>query len=200
MNYVSVEGLSWPFTYEEKEQMRCDLNITTHMMSDAFILALLYPFYKNARKTFIKNLSEFDEIKRRLNHQHTEYYFLYKGKPYYLDKKPETVLSASIEMVIEDKYLAILDEISKQFEKISSDYDFLSLWARLSFSQALKKDNMERVIFLQKYTSPMLLKSTALSPLLEDLEKYERPKDDPVLERAERILTFYIGFNLVCNT
>lgn len=200
MNYVSVEGLKWPFTADERNEMISALGIQTNMMSDTFILALLYPFYKNVKKTFKKNLAEFPEIKERMSAQFTEYYFLYKGKPYYLDVKPENRAVASIELEVKEKYADILNEIHKQFEKIASDYEYLSLWSRISFCQAMLKDTLERVIILQKYTSPMLLKSTALSPLLEELDKFDRPKDDPVLDRAERILTFYIGFNLVCNT
>lgn len=200
MNYVSLESIKWPVSLDNLTEMKCRLHIDSDAVMDRFILCLLYPFYKNALKNFKKNISEFKEIKERMAYQHTEYYFLYKGKPYYINRKPEGVAVASIEIEVKDKYRDILQEVHKQLEKITDDFSYLALWARLSFATALLKSNFERVIILQKYTSPMFLKSTPLSPLIDDLDRFDRPKDDPVLEKAEKLLTFYVGFNLVCNT
>jgi hypothetical protein len=198
---ICISDVKWPFSREQLDCMQEQLNYKYSATSDLFVLGIIYPYYKNIKRNFYNQCIEADPKIKEFIYKNIEYdvYLEYKGRALYIDPENSHSFTEYIQYPISEEYDCV-KKFYGQLEKIESDLQYLTLWARPSFKQFYDRKVYSVFLDLQKYISPMFLKSNvSLSMLLEDLDRYERPKDNQTLQRAEDILSFYVGFNLVCS-
>lgn len=196
-----TEDLNLPFDIEHLDCFEEQLNFKRTLFVDTFIEALVYPYYLSVKNTFYKEcLEAIPDISNYLErHQNFDVYILYHGKALFVDPVKSHSYVECISYPV-DENLPCAKKLYNQLVKIEADLNYLCLWSRPSFKQNYLVKEHAFNLELQKYISPMLLKSNSiLSELLEDLKVFRRPEDSPVLQKAEDIMSFYVGFNLVCN-
>lgn len=168
--------------------------------TDEIISQILYPYYKQAKLSFLSTYIKHKGLDVNWGYN-TNPYVEYKGKAYFLMLNTVEACENTAIQCKEPWEHESIREVAYQLDKVKRDLEYLCLYSRVCFRQVFDRYKSDYEISLVKYVSPMLLKGNSnLSCFLEDLAQFERPENSDALNKAEDILTFYIGYNLVCST
>lgn len=191
----------WPLRKPYFSELREQIGTSPVTISDAFLYELVLPYFIQVKKNFQKIFLE--NSKYYKPDGNNTYYVTYSNFYFYVDLEiHEACVHVNLQHDETEPWcIEACKELHTQLTKIQDDLAFLSLYSRVCFTQKYDKKNQQFYVALNRYISPMLLKGIkAFNCFLEDVERYTCPEDKSITTRAEDILSFYIGYNLVCNT
>lgn len=200
---LKLSDIDWGLTATEECDFQNQINFHCVHPVDRFALLIVFPFYRNTRNKLVKY------FEHKYWYQVMPYkiarnaYVAYKGRKLYVQEYYESgvdeVQVNPIILTSEDE--EYFDTVLKKYEQIEHDVQYLSLYYRTKFSQCQHPKESSYYLHLHHYILPMALKANHnLMCFLEDNDKVIKSNDDLIRTKAEKMLSFYLGFNLVCNT
>ena len=202
MSDLKVQDIEWHMTVTEECDMQNQVNFSANNPIDRLAMDLLFPFYRKTR----------DSLSAYMSTKYWEYFqqFSYTANPYLVWKGKKLYVIPFFSGVDElpirtpdftDEDIEFIERTYKRYEKIEADLRYLSLYFRTKF--AVKRDPKDKIsyLYLHHRISPMALKSNnSLMCFLQDNDYVVQTESKTVTTKAENILSFYVGYNLVCST
>ena len=179
---LKLSDINWGLTVTEENDFQKQINFHCVHPVDRFALLVVFPFYRDTRDKFAK---------------------YYKGKKLYVQPYCESGCNDTGVGIYSwrVKNKEYFDTVLKKYEQIERDVQYLSLYYRSKFSQCQHPNEDSPYLHLHHYILPMALKANHnLMCFLEDNDKVIKSNDDVIRSKVEKMLSFYLGFNLVCNT
>ena len=200
---LKLSDIDWGLTATEECDFQNQINFHCVHPVDRFALLIVFPFYRNIREKLVKYFEKkywYYILPYKIARNA---YVAYKGRKLYVQEYYESgVDDVEVNPIIvtpEDK--EYFDTVLKKYEQIEHDVQYLSLYYRTKFSQRQHPNEGNHYLHLHHYILPMALKANHnLMCFLEDNDKVIKSNDELVRSKAEKMLSFYLGFNLVCNT
>ena len=201
---LKLSDINWGLTVTEENDFQKQINFHCVHPVDRFALLVVFPFYRDTRDKFAKYYKEIEGHSIESFFKYTQnVYVAYKGKKLYVQPYCESGCNDTGVGIYSwrVKNKEYFDTVLKKYEQIEHDVQYLSLYYRSKFSQCQHPNEDNPYLHLHHYILPMALKANHnLMCFLEDNDKVIKSNDDAIRSKVEKMLSFYLGFNLVCNT
>ena len=200
---LKLSDINWGLTVTEENDFQNQINFHCVHPVDRFALLVVFPFYRDIRNKFVKYFEKkywYNLMPYKIAHNA---YVAYKGRKLYVCEYYESGVDdvSANPAVVPSEDEEYFDTVLKKYEQIEHDVQYLSLYYRTKFSQCQHPNEGNHYLHLHHYILPMALKANHnLMCFLEDNDKVIKSDDDLIRTKAEKMLSFYLGFNLVCNT